>query len=262
MGGIQSRITKAFYNNDAEKSNTKALDAVWDVYNRGGEVSGSSAGAAIMSKVMIVGSSGTVMDGASYNYLNNGVLLSKGLGFFKGGIVDQHFSKRGRIGRLAVSLIDGGVPYGFGIDENSAMVVNNSGEVEVIGESGMFVINASSAKKTNGAYEGLHVSYIEKGDKYNFVTKAYTIHSSKSKIAAGQEQYNSYPRIDNIFASDAAKFALTKGLVDNTAIQQIGYSSEDAAELIFKENPTTLGYRGTGYAALNIDFGIYPWQSQ
>jgi len=50
IGGDQERIIKALY--DKEGKRTPVLQAVWDVYNKGGVIAGSSAGAAIMSEVM------------------------------------------------------------------------------------------------------------------------------------------------------------------------------------------------------------------
>ncbi|HEX8785886.1 MAG TPA: Type 1 glutamine amidotransferase-like domain-containing protein, partial [Telluria sp.] len=43
-GGDQSRITRALRHEDG--SNTRVLDALWDMYRRGGVIAGSSAGAA------------------------------------------------------------------------------------------------------------------------------------------------------------------------------------------------------------------------
>lgn len=223
VGGDQLRITRAFYNEDG--SNTKALDAVWGVYNKGGLISGTSAGAAIMSKTMIqnVTSLEALQNGVTYDENEEGSLyITKGLGFFEGGIVDQHFSKRGRIGRLLVALESEKVKFGFGIDENSAMVVKGN-TIEVIGESGMFLVDASKVKKSKkGAYTGAVVSYIEKGDKYNFVTKKFTIEKSKTEIEKGKEYYEGNQVNTNIFGLDGAKTALLDDLADNTADQAKG----------------------------------------
>ena len=49
-GGDQARITRALRRPDG--SNTLVLDALWDMYRRGGVIAGTSAGAAIMSSTM------------------------------------------------------------------------------------------------------------------------------------------------------------------------------------------------------------------
>ena len=53
----------------------------------------------------------------------DGFRLGSGLGFFPFGLVDQHFLHRGRIGRLLAAARQFDEKVAFGIDENSAMVV-------------------------------------------------------------------------------------------------------------------------------------------
>ena len=82
-GGDQSRTIKTLYRDDGTK--THVLKAVWDVYQSGGVVGGSSAGAAVMSEVMIGGgnSLGALTHGVAKDYLGedfpegDGVLLVK-----------------------------------------------------------------------------------------------------------------------------------------------------------------------------------------
>jgi cyanophycinase len=61
------------------------------------------------------------------------VEMGPGLGFLPGVVIDQHFSQRGRLGRLISALISQPAVLGFGIDENTAMVVTDN-QIEVIGE--------------------------------------------------------------------------------------------------------------------------------
>lgn len=273
VGGDQARITKAFYNPDG--SNTKALDAVWDVYNDGGLVAGTSAGAAIMSKTMIQNATSleALQLGVTYDESKPGLWVTKGLGFFDGGIVDQHFSKRGRIGRLVVALVHEKVDYGFGIDENSAMVVTGN-DIQVIGESGMILVDASKAKlDKKGVYTGLVVSYIEKGDKYNYVTKEFTLDESKALIPKGKEYYEGNELNTNIFGLDAAKNALLDDLADNTADKAQGMAfvlgdkkdKGTGVSVVFSKNKDTKGYYdATEYASsiLNVNMEIIPIEVQ
>jgi cyanophycinase len=273
VGGDQSRVTKAFYN--ADGSNSKALDAVWDVYREGGLIAGSSAGAAIMSDPMILNATSleALQKGVTYDEQKPGLWVTKGLGFFEAGITDQHFSKRGRLGRLVVALVHEKINYGFGIDENSAMVVSGN-EIEVIGASGMFLVDASKAEYTKkGAYLGIDVSYLEKGDKYNFATKEFTVHSSKTLIRPGQEYYEGNELNTNIFGSDAAKTALLDDLMDNTAREARGLTfaldqkngKGSGFTIVFSKTAQTKGYYDSDeYAstALHVNMDIIPIEVQ
>lgn len=269
VGGDQARITKAFYNPDG--SPTKALDAVWNVYKDGGLIAGTSAGAAIMSETMIQNATSleALQLGVTYDESKPGLWVTKGLGFFEGGIVDQHFSKRGRIGRLAVALVHEKINYGFGIDENSAMVVTGD-EIQVIGESGMMLLDASKAKlDKKGVYTGLVISYIEKGDKYNYVTKEFTLDETKTLIPKGKEYYEGNQLNTNIFGLDAVKVALLDDLADNTADKAKGLAfvlgdKQDkgtGVSVVFSKTEATKGYYDeTEYASsiLNVNMEIIP----
>ncbi|MGD8188948.1 cyanophycinase [Brevibacillus ginsengisoli] len=268
VGGDQSRITKAFYN--ADGTNTKALDAVWNVYRNGGMIGGTSAGAAIMSNPMIQNATSleTFDLGVTYDGDKPGLWVTKGLGFFEGGIVDQHFSKRGRIGRLVVALVHEKMNYGFGIDENSAMVVQGN-EFQVIGASGMFLIDVSKVSTTkSGAYKNVDVSYIEKGDRYNFATQTFTLDKSKTLIPKGKEYYEGNALNTNIFGSDAAKTALLDDLVDNKEKQSRGLAFSldkknkgKGVSVIFSKTSKTEGYYDASeYAssALHVKMDIIP----
>ncbi len=75
-----------------------------------------------------------------------GLLLTKGFGFFQAGIIDQHFYHfRGRLGRLTRAVDESKVPYGFGIEENTALIVEPSGRCRVQG-TGMVTIIKTSPK--------------------------------------------------------------------------------------------------------------------
>ncbi|MFP3471269.1 hypothetical protein R0J90_14605, partial [Micrococcus sp. SIMBA_144] len=53
VGGDQTDITDALLNGDGTKS--LALENIWEIYRNGAVLGGTSAGAAIMSDVMIAG---------------------------------------------------------------------------------------------------------------------------------------------------------------------------------------------------------------
>ena len=133
VGGSQERITQAL--GSSEGNRTPMLDAIWDLYHRGGVVAGSSAGAAVMSRTMYRYSRGvlaTLEDGVQM-----GRELAPGLGFLHPDwFVEQHCLARGRFGRALVAMQTMGLKYGVGVDENTAVVVRNGRDMSVIGAKG------------------------------------------------------------------------------------------------------------------------------
>lgn len=100
-------------------------------------VAGTSAGAAGMSSSMIV-------RGASTPHPHkNSVRLSPGLGLLKNIIIDQHFTERGRISRLITAVSYNPYNLGIGIDENTAIILDNEGVMEVIGEGAVTIVDGS-----------------------------------------------------------------------------------------------------------------------
>ena len=73
----------------------------------------------------------------------NAVKLSPGLGFLKNIIIDQHFSERGRISRLITAVSYNPYNLGIGIDENTAIILDGKGILEVFGEGSATIIDGS-----------------------------------------------------------------------------------------------------------------------
>ena len=100
-------------------------------------VAGTSAGAAGMSTSMIV-------RGESMPHPHkNSVRLSPGLGFLKNIIIDQHFTERGRISRLITAVSYNPYNLGIGIDENTAIILDNEGILEVFGAGTATIVDGS-----------------------------------------------------------------------------------------------------------------------
>lgn len=100
-------------------------------------LAGTSAGAAAMSTSMIVRGEPT-----SHPH-KNAVRLSPGLGFLKNIIIDQHFSERGRISRLITAVSFNPYNLGIGIDENTAIILDGKGILEVYGQGTTTVVDGS-----------------------------------------------------------------------------------------------------------------------
>ncbi len=191
-GGDQSLTAKAFLNDDGTDSKTLAL-IKQKLANNTLIIGGTSAGTAVMSGgkynndaiVMITnGQSNTaIVRGAKKDVLpqegcqktgscDDAVLnddltynSAGGLGLFHWGIMDTHFSERGRQGRLATLVLETNTRFAFGVDEATALIVSEvtseNPNFEVVGESGVFVVenNFSMQNKT------LSTHYITRGDK-------------------------------------------------------------------------------------------------
>ncbi|MGJ5672550.1 MAG: cyanophycinase [Nostochopsis sp.] len=134
-GGDQARITSIL-------KDTEIDTVIHKRFSEGLVVGGTSAGAAIMPDVMIVeGDSET-------NPRIEIVDMGPGLGFLPGVVIDQHFSQRGRLGRLISALAQQPAVLGFGIDENTAMVVTDS-KIEVMGEGSVTIVDESEVVHNN-----------------------------------------------------------------------------------------------------------------
>lgn len=97
-----------------------------------------------------------------------------GLAVFRFGVTDSHFSKRTREGRLIRAVADSGMDYGFGVDENTALVVSHtdaagSTHFSVVGAAGVFIVDVRSAVRepTAGktfALANVRAHYLRAGD--------------------------------------------------------------------------------------------------
>ena len=100
-------------------------------------LAGTSAGAAGMSTSMIVRGESTP------HPHKNSVRLSPGLGFLKNIIIDQHFTERGRISRLITAVSYNPYNLGIGIDENTAIILDGKGVLEVYGQGSATIVDGS-----------------------------------------------------------------------------------------------------------------------
>ncbi len=130
-GGDQMRLVSLL-------GGTKLADKVREmVRNTEVVLAGTSAGAAAMSTSMIVRG-----EPSSHPH-KNAVKLSPGLGFLKNVIIDQHFTERGRISRLITAVSYNPYNLGIGIDENTAIILNGNGSLEVFGAGSATIVDGS-----------------------------------------------------------------------------------------------------------------------
>lgn len=161
-GGDQNRFMKAIEGTPIQK-------ALKEAYCKGATISGTSAGAAVMSKKMISGNEKKhpVYTGNYPTIEANNIEIVEGLGFIDKVIVDQHFVKRQRLNRLIAVCLENPENSCIGIDESTAILVKGN-TIEVVGESQVIVIKhvRAETKIVNGLLGGknLDLSIYLPGD--------------------------------------------------------------------------------------------------
>lgn len=178
-GGSQDRIVNSL---QPGGQRSPLLQAIWDLYERGGVVAGTSAGAAIMSRTMFIDAPDVV--GVLKGRFKAGQEVGEGLGFVGPALfVDQHFLKRGRLGRLLPVMQAYGYTLGLGVEEDSAAAVRGD-EVEMIGGRAVFVDLADARvddKAGAFALRGARLSLLEPGDRLALATRTLTPSEPKRK---------------------------------------------------------------------------------
>ncbi|MBK6748767.1 MAG: cyanophycinase [Pyrinomonadaceae bacterium] len=137
-------------------------------------MAGTSAGAAAMSTSMIVRG-----EPSSHPH-KDAVKLSPGLGFLKNIIIDQHFSERGRISRLITAVAYNPYNLGIGIDENTAIILDGQGILEVYGQGSATIVDGSEitfneiaevADKEAFSICGVQFHVLRDGLVYNYLDR-------------------------------------------------------------------------------------------
>lgn len=137
-------------------------------------MAGTSAGAAAMSTSMIVRG-----EPSSHPH-KNAVKLSPGLGFLKNIIIDQHFSERGRISRLITAVSYNPYNLGIGIDENTAIILDGHGVLEVFGQGSTTIVDGSQitfneiaevADNESFSICGVQFHVLRDGLVYNYIDR-------------------------------------------------------------------------------------------
>lgn len=135
-GGDQCQLAASVLGTPVERR----LRRLWA---QGAAMAGTSAGAAAMSEVMLT----------AEQHDQERWSLGRGLGFLTGLLIDQHFTERRRLPRLAEAIRLRPDLVGVGIDEDTALVVQERG-FRVIGRGRVYVVH-SRRTRTRRATEGL-----------------------------------------------------------------------------------------------------------
>jgi cyanophycinase len=268
-GGDQGRITRALRRPDG--SNSLVLDALWELYRGGGVIAGSSAGAAIMSSTMFDEPKtvlATLKQGVA-----EGHEIAPGLGFIGDDVfVDQHLLVRGRFARMLPAMLKKGYKIGLGIDENTAMVVGPSREVEVIGYRGALLIDLSAASTAPGPFNlsNAKVSYLDSGDRFNIASGLFTPSPDKSdgKLDPAKPYYRE-PLFNADILGNSTVVDLMGKLIDSDQPEAIGLTlgsprsvqPDLGFEFRFSRGHDSIGYMSAAseaYSVYNLRLDIRP----
>jgi cyanophycinase len=117
--------------------------AILDAYRRGVIIAGTSAGAAVMPKVMIAyGKGGATPRERIAQFV-------PGLGLTNRIVFDQHFRQKDRLGRLLYLVTAHPGLLGVGIDENTAAIVEDESSIMVAGSGAVTIVDGSEIEYTN-----------------------------------------------------------------------------------------------------------------
>ncbi len=162
--------------------NTRTQEAIRDKYNEGGVICGTSAGLAVLSKVIFTAQRGTVYPDECIEDPNNQyvTLADDFFDFFPGCIFDSHFTERGRAGRLMGFLANWKLNHeeiitGIGIDETTAMAISKDkvGQVFGTGAANIYQVISENPFHLDGEMlnvDSLKVSQLLDGCTIDFNT--------------------------------------------------------------------------------------------
>ena len=168
-GGDQSKITDKI-------GGTTIHSILMERYknDEGFVIAGTSAGAMVMANEMIAGGS------ASESFIKGAVNMYKGLGLIPELIIDTHFIRRGRFGRQSEAVAKFPNLIGFGLAEDTGMIIRNGNDCTVIGSGMVIVFDGSTLTHNNEKIlkEGtpmtmanLTIHVLSNGDEYNIKTR-------------------------------------------------------------------------------------------
>jgi cyanophycinase len=152
-------------------------------------IAGTSAGAMAMSNTMIYEGN------AARAHLKGEVKITTGLGFVNSVIIDSHFEKRGRFGRLAQAVAANPGCIGIGLGEDTGMLITEGNKMEGIGSGLVVIIDGHDILHSNIAdipdgnpisLENLKVHFCEKGNGYLIKERKFLPEASEGSVIKKQ----------------------------------------------------------------------------
>ena len=247
-GGDQGR-TADVLNPDGVAS--PVLQAVRELQLRGGVIAGSSAGAAIMSSTMFRDAMNSVQ--VMKGVMRDGKEIDRGLGFVGDQLfIDQHFLKRGRVGRMLALMLAKGYKVSLGVDENTAAIIHGS-EIEIVGSSGALLLDLRQATQDAGPVNvrNVRISYLDNGDRYDLAKlkgQVLAAKQARGEIKFRQPGFVSElefvrPAFTDILGENAILRALTQ-LVDGPRdhVRGIAFDLEQLPDAAVADPAPDLGF--------------------
>jgi cyanophycinase len=163
-GGNQMRLSSIYGGTDF----LKVLHRKYEQDNF--VIAGTSAGAMAMSQAMIYEGN------AATAHLKGEVKITSGLAFLPEVIVDSHFEKRGRFGRLAQAVAGNPGMLGMGLSEDTGVIIKKGKHAQVIGSGYVVFIDGRNIHYNNIAQieagttigvENLQVHLAHAGNAFN-----------------------------------------------------------------------------------------------
>lgn len=199
QGGNQYKHVKALLNKDGSPS--LLLESLHTIIERGGLVAGTSAGMAAMGDIAFgegVSIAALFANGMTFRDISHfdpeeiplfssseNNFAVPGIGLIPSGIiVDSHFDKRGRLGRLIIAMRDANCSYGIGVDEGTCLSLSEH-KGRVIGDHGVFILDALESryeKNEQFCVKNLKLHYLTEGDTFDFSTREVLVASDKVSI--------------------------------------------------------------------------------
>lgn len=176
-GGNQIRIA-------ATLGGTPVSEAIQKRSREGVPIAGTSAGASVMSGIMIAGGrSGTTPR-------RQLARMSAGLGLIDSVIIDQHFRERNRVGRLVTMVSYNPGLLGIGIDEDTAAIISAEGLIEVLGKGSVLVVDG--AGMASDIYAGLDRQPVTVSDvKIHFVAEGSCFDLNQRTVTSWRKESRS-----------------------------------------------------------------------
>ena len=216
---------------------TAMLGAIRAVFEAGGVIAGTSAGAAVMSRLMFR----DAMDNLAVlkGQWRAGQEYDQGLAFVGPDLlVDQHFLKRGRIGRMLPAMQALGYRLGLGVDENAAVVIKGAA-LEVIGGSGAILVDLGEATADAALpafnVRGARLSYLDSGDRHDLDSGVTTPSARKQReprIDPAASGFEPGLQSDRYFLD-----VLGDGCILGAMVQLLDGPSPEVRGLAYRANP-------------------------
>jgi len=152
-------------------------------------IAGTSAGAMAMGKTMIYEGN------AARAHLKGEVKITTGLGFLDRVIIDSHFDKRGRFGRLAQAVASNPSCIGIGLGEDTGMLITRGNKMDAIGSGLVVIVDGHDILHSNIAdipdgnpisIENLKVHFCEKGNGYIINERKFLAESADGSVIKKQ----------------------------------------------------------------------------